>query len=306
MKGGDAVIEAPVSGGESSEVIAEVTADNVFSDLLRGEETQRVKEFRDRYYRVYLESKKYKYVVDAPKGDRDSAWEDVFNPDCRRMVKIEGNTKNKPKIMEDDSPMPVLVIQDSTIDNKGEVVDVIKDKKVEGVVHSTVVTDIESCIFKIERNGFIPRILIEPYIKRVVVKKIDDTHSRLELYLPFYTRQFYKKDSLVKSEIERIRNGSKSDLFDFESFLFITDNAWGTTDLRLFHFNDLVYENIDVFDGSYVVSFNCSNVLVDYDVTEQYRLKEVDEKYAEMAPNEGVAVDLETAERRLEKLKKRC
>ena len=86
-------------------------------------------------------------------------------------------------------------------------------------------------------------------------------------------------------------------MFDFNTFSFITRQAWGVPDVRLFSFHNIKLKDIVKDDGRYVVSFDCDNLAVNIDLTEKYRLAEVDKKYEEGAINDGVVVDIETASR---------
>lgn len=292
MKGGDVVMSAPAHGDPNAlEEITPVTVNSVWSDLLNGEETQRVKELIDRYYRVYLESQNYKIALNNPR-DRENGFDAIFDESQRKIVKVEKKLKEHSPIYEEDG-LDVVAIQDGSPRGLVESVDIRVNNKNKGDSIS-VKTNLEESYFKLDRNDFIPKMYIEPYIQKVVLKTISNNKTRIDIYVPFYVRQFFKKDSLFKAEMERIRDGKKSDLFLFDRFSFISYKAWGVDDLRMFDFNNLNFAGIHVFDGNYVVSLDGDNVAFNYDVTEKYKLNEVTEKYEKMAPNEtqnGVELD---------------
>ena len=72
MKSADDIISTKASYGSSeSAVIQEQSVDNLYNDLLRGEETQRVKEFRDEFYRSIHEASKIGVSVNISGGNFD-------------------------------------------------------------------------------------------------------------------------------------------------------------------------------------------------------------------------------------------
>ena len=60
MAAADTVIKAPVGSENSSEIVQQMKTGGVFDDMLQQKETQRVKETRDKYYRVLREADKWK------------------------------------------------------------------------------------------------------------------------------------------------------------------------------------------------------------------------------------------------------
>ena len=59
MAAADTVIKAPVGSENSSEIVQQMKTGGVFDDMLQQKETQRVKETRDKYYRVLREADKW-------------------------------------------------------------------------------------------------------------------------------------------------------------------------------------------------------------------------------------------------------
>ena len=204
MKGGDVVIESPVSSIDvSDEVVSPVTINSVFSELLQGEETQRTKEFVDRNYRILLESNKYHLKLKKSMTGEE-AFDCIFNEGDRILEKYESSAIPCSGVYKDSENYQTVVVQDAPTDSMQEDVDIKTGVKV-GSSNAVVAlkTDLESCIYKIEREGFTPKIFIEPYIKRVAVKKITDSTSRLELYVSKYPRQFYTRDNFLLAEIRK-------------------------------------------------------------------------------------------------------
>ena len=59
MAAADTVIKAPVGSENSSEIVQQMKTGGVFDDMLQQKETQRVKETRDKYYRILREADKW-------------------------------------------------------------------------------------------------------------------------------------------------------------------------------------------------------------------------------------------------------
>ena len=61
---------------------------------------------------------------------------------------------------------------------------------------------------------------------------------------------------------------------------------------------------IVIFDGNFVITFDCHIVADGKDIVEKYKTKELDEKYDTVAPKSS-SVDLFAANRKVEKEKKK-
>ena len=71
----------------------------------------------------------------------------------------------------------------------------------------------------------------------------------------------------------------KSDLTDFLTIEWYSDKAWNSDDVCHFKYDDIKFIGIDIFDGSFVLSFDCNIIENGTDLSEKFKTKELDEKY---------------------------
>lgn len=264
MKSADDRVMGMTKEGEnaSSGVEEQIAEKGVLNDLLKGEVTQEVKELRDSNYRVYRHADDYQYlgngnVVSKVKNMLQDDLK-VYNPEDFKVLLIQ------------DNKLVVKGLLESTenVDTEGDVVD--EDKN-------------ERFTLKIERNVF-PRFLIEKWIKKIVVRQGDDD-IKLDLYCSSYCRQFMPTDSLFINEMMNIY-GKKTrniDTVDINSIEFITDKAYNSKDLMSYRFEKMKYEKMSMYDKDFVITYSTPINYNLVDITEQFRTKEMDEKYATKA-----------------------
>jgi hypothetical protein len=85
---------------------------------------------------------------------------------------------------------------------------------------------------------------------------------------------------------------------------WFSDKAWNSDDVRLFKYNDIKFIGIDIFDGSFVLSFDCNIVEDGKDLTEKFKTKELDEKYKSESQKHDV-VEIFTYSRKMERDEKK-
>jgi hypothetical protein len=73
------------------------------------------------------------------------------------------------------------------------------------------------------------------------------------------------------------------DTVDINSLSFITDKAYGAKDLMEYCFDDMKYEGMNMYDKDFVVTYSTNQVFGLTDITDQFKTKEMDEKYATKA-----------------------
>jgi hypothetical protein len=96
----------------------------------------------------------------------------------------------------------------------------------------------------------------------------------------------------------------RSDLTDFISIEWYSDKAWNSDDVCLFKYDDIKFIGADIFDGSFVLSFDCNIVNDGTDLTEKFKTKELDEKYSEESQKQEI-VDVFAYVRREERKKEK-
>lgn len=238
--------------------------------LLRGELTEEVKQLRYRTYKVDREAKKYKYY--AP---------------TLALKKKEGKD-NKFVSYDKSDGLEVITIQYNSAVGE-DVKDAINQIENGGRGGET------KYIFQIERN-FRPRFRLEEFLKKVVVKRFDETHAILDFYFSKYPERFFNNsnDKSFRSkafihEIESIRDKHlKSDILDMEKMRFVTHHAYKKDDLIEYVFRNLWFKEVVEFDGDYILRFNASIEHDGIDLTAAYYNKEMDEKYKKHEKKETI------------------
>lgn len=229
--------------------------------LLRGDLTEEVKQLRYRTYKVDRESKKYKYYAPT------------------LALKRKNGKDNKFVSYDKSDGLDVITIQDCHPIGEN-VTDAIHQIEDGGRGKA------EKYNIEIERN-FVPRFRIEEFLKRLVVKRFDETHAILDFYFSIYPERFFitSDDKSFRSkafihEIENIRNnGVRSDILLMEKLRFVTSHAYKQDDLMEFVFRNLWFKEVAEFDGCYILRFKASIEHDGYDLTASYYNKEMDEKY---------------------------
>ena len=152
----------------------------------------------------------------------------------------------------------------------------------------------------VDRGDIIPRFEIEKFTKKVVVRNIMGTdRAEVDFYLPTDAGQFSKTDAILVSNLYTMfeTKNVKSDITDVNGFEWYCDKAWNADDLNYFKYDDVKPIEINVFDGNFVITFDCHIVEDGKDITEKFKTKELDEKYKYQAPKNG-PIDIMAADRR--------
>lgn len=229
--------------------------------LLRGELTEEVKQLRYRNYKVDREAKKYKYFAPTlalkKKEGKDNKFISYDKSDGLEVITIQYNYPMSEDILD----------AINQIDNGGR----------GGETKYKI---------EIQRN-FRPRFRIEEFLKKVVVKRLDETHAILDFYFSKYPERFFRTsdDKSFRSkpfihEIENIRdNKVKSDILEMEQMRFVTKNAYKKDDLIEYVFKNIWFREVSEFDGDYILRFKAQIFHDGIDLTAAYYNREMDEKY---------------------------
>ena len=141
---------------------------------------------------------------------------------------------------------------------------------------------------KIKRN-FTPRYKIEEYITRLDVKKLDDKHVILDMYVSKYPNDKDFKSKGFVREVEKIRDEKiKSDILDYEEVSFLTNHAYKMDDMVKFVFKNIFFREVVEFDGHYILRFKASIQQDIIDLTNIFYSKTMDEKYKNKEKKEVV------------------
>ena len=298
LRAADSVMQSQTSGEEGVEINEQVKPSGVYADMLEQKVTKEVEELRDKHYRILKEADKYDV------GTLSLTEEDIINEEGKveTIVTFSGNMKKKSKADFMKHP-PVFV-------KKGDyILRTIQDNKLyekESMFNNYYTPkglyDYDT-LLTIERGDIVPRFEIEKFTKKVVVRNImGSDRAEVDFYLPSEAGQFSKTDAILVSNLYTMfeTENLKSDITDIKGIEWNSDKAWNADDLNFFKYDDGKPLEINVFDGNFVITFDCHIVEDGKDITEKFKTKELDEKYRYQAPKDG-PIDIMAASRRSKK-----
>lgn len=301
MASADSIIKGqPGVSTDDVGIIREVGGGGVFSDMLEQKETQQVVEMRDKYYRVLKEADKWDTSSIQIIGESEDGV-------------IFGNTdgiKKKTKLDFMKHP-PVYNPQNLTIRTIQDNKQIQKKNSLVGGYNASCDSELLKNVndfdvtLTVTRDEFTPRFQIDKYTKRIVVRN-NGNRAIVDLYLPSEASQFGKVDAILIANLHKIKDENilRSDLTDFLTIEWYSDKAWNSDDVCHFKYDDIKFIGADIFDGSFVLSFDCNVVENGTDLSEKFRTKELDEKYSNEDQKQD-AVDIFAYARRNERMKEK-
>ena len=243
-----------------------VETKSLADSLLKGEVSEEVKELRYKNYAVSRESEHYNYIGNGLVVKND--------------MTIKPHYKNPVYGGYND----IILVQDNSI---------ICNNVYEELERINSYGGERKYILKCERKSP-TRFRLEEFVKKIVVKKNKENNVYLHLYVSEYADEYNL--ILTKgfiNEIDKIFNkkiSCDSDIFNIEKIWFITQNAYNYDDLFKFEYNNIKFDNIVKFDGSYVIILN-ANVLVDgEDLVKKYHNKNIEDKYKNKEPKNNTYI----------------
>lgn len=279
-------------------VVQEIGGGGVFSDMLEQKETQQVVEMRDKYYRVLKEADKWDTSTITIVGEDENGVVFGNTDGLRKKTKIDF-MKHPP--VYNPQNLPIRTIQDNKqIQKMNNLVCGYEAKFVNDLVKNLNDFDVT---LTITRDNFTPRFFIEKYTKRVVVRE-NGNRAIVDFYLPSEASQFGKVDAILVSNLHKIKNENilRSDITDLLTIEWFSDKAWNSDDVCLFKYDDIKFIGADIFDGNFVLSFDCNVVENGKYLAEKFKTKELDEKYSEEKEKQDV-IDIFSYIRREERRK---
>ena len=284
MRGADKLLSVSNKeneGGDIGGIEQHKEQQSVYADLLRGEVTQEVKEFRHEMY--YAERKSHEYVYGG--GGHAVKRNKIFD----YQGNVERSDGLKIQIVQDNREDMSSLIENG-IYSQGEEFEL--SEKAKGDLKEK---DKREFTIKIERD-FFPSFRLEQYATKIVVKKVDDTNVILDIYTWSDLRQFDNRHKLFLSGIKKIIDGdTRSDIIDFDNLSFVTYNAYGADDLRLYEYDNIHFIEIVPFDGNYVLRFS-ANVITDGEdlIAEFYNEIAAEKSKNHEARKNAPEIDIET------------
>lgn len=265
---------------DNDEINKQIEQNGVFADFLNVKETDDVKEYRDSYYRVLREADKY--IVNG-EFNETTGWFD----NIKTSKKTEIETQHV--LVDESDGLPIKLIQFNKPIIKGTT---------DVHLYDNGESDMQY-LFNLEYNAFTPKFRFDKYIKKIVVKKTNNsTKYIIDVYISIYPRQFMKVDDLFTKEMKNIfdKKNYTNDLINFSSLSFVTEKAYKADDMYEFKYLNKKVIDISVFDGNYIIKYEVDALIDGLDLVEKYRTESMDKKYSEKAPKSNI-LTLDLAER---------
>ena len=306
---GMAVAENEIAGQKNSldegvHAIKHIGGDSVLSDLLQNQQTERVVELRDKYYRVLREADKYKINPNlAREGFDGDNFDNVYDHVVVKKT-VADFMKHAPVYEEDGYKLKTIQDNKHFVKSNGFVPDSMTAESLDlNEYFGSGMYDFYTTL-SLDYDGVTPRFNLEKFVTRMVVKtcNTNDKRVKLDLYVPSMASQFGKIDAILISNIYKMYESKdyRSDFIGFKKAEWYGDKGWNSVDASLYSYDDPHLVDIVVFDGNFVLSFDCNIVENGKDLAEKYRTKELDEKYANEAPKKD-KIDIYTLQRKIER-----
>lgn len=298
LKAADDVMQTQAGSSNGVEINQDAIQNSVYSDMLEGVVTKEVEELRDKHYRVLKEADKYKadsLTLKEVEIIEDGKKKTVLQFSGGVTKKTKEDFMKHPPVFERGDDFILRTIQDVKQFEKTSMFAPVMPKGL---------YDFDTNI-TIERN-IIPRFEIEKFATKIVARNKKNTErAEVDIYLPTHAGQFSKIDAILISNLYTMfdTKNFRSDITDINTIQWYADKAWNADDLCSFKYDDVTPSDINVFDGSFVLTFDCHIVEDGVDITAKYKTKELDEKY-ETKSAKSSSVDIFAAERRTKEEKK--
>jgi hypothetical protein len=269
MKGADNAIFGRTESNGETVFERHDSAGGVFQDLLEQKVTQEVEELRDKNYRVLRESDLYDTSDIDLQMDSDGNITEFKN--AKRLKKKTKYDFQKHTPVYDGEN--VLIIQDN--------------RKFDSTTSNmSALYDYET-LLDISRDGITPRFYLEKFITKIVIREhYCENKKYVDLYVPSEASQFGKIDAMLIANIYRMwsEQNYRSDITDFTGLEFISYKAWGTEDLFQYKFKKPTLIGIEIFDGSFVLVFDCETEIYGKYIPEKFKTESLDDKYKLKSP----------------------
>ena len=208
-------------------------------------------------------------IGDEQQTEHNSVWQDLVNHELtQRVIDLRYETEHVNRRSKEDyehvgggvavKKNKIFEYQGNIENSRGDKVVIVQDnnKDVKGVLTGDINgADINEYRLKIKYD-FIPRLRLDSYVTKIVVKEMDSGKLLMDLYISKYRQRYENKHKFFLSEINRILNGDRrSDLLDISEIEFTTNNAFGISDGITKTYDKINFLDILEFDGSYVLRF---------------------------------------------------
>ena len=242
--------ENALSPGDMNEEKQEY--DNVWADLLKGEETQRVKDLRYSTMHAERKSNEYEYVGPTLKANKRT---DLFEYKGK-VDKVDGE---KIILVQDNNRTTAQKLNEG--ENKDFIIKFIYD--------------------------FMPKFNLSSYVNKLVVKNGVNGENIIDFYFSKYLERFNNVHRFFLAELERVMKGDRrSQMLEATAVRFDAFHAFGENDGVTCLVNGLKFIGTSEYDGSYILRFSYKNIIKDDFIDKVYD-KEAERKYKAKEKRQG-------------------
>ena len=260
-------------------------SDNVFSQLLRGEVTQEVKEVRHEMYYAERKSHEYEYggggrAVKKTKSLFSNT--SIENSDGHNIVLVQPNIKIGHSLHD----YGIIPVTDG--DECGAYYDDSKDKDPDGITDSVKVLKFE--------YDYLPKFKLENYVEKVVVKDDEKGNRYVDLYFTIGFDSVNRLDRQFSNELDRVFKGDRrSDILFFNALSFTTLKSSLKDENLRYRFTDFVFRETVYNEGYRILRYSCKTDLDGVDLLDEIYDERTAKLNEENAPRENRSVDIVTA-----------
>lgn len=285
LENANSLLQAQTSNDGDSGIHQVMKKGGPINDMLEQKVTKEVEELREKHYRILKEADKFDTSTITMSFDEDG--NPVFHAD-RLKKKTKADFMKHCEVMSDENTKIRTIQDNKKFEKKRSILN--HDENTGDLSIPFGLYDYDTTL-TITRDRIIPRIFIEKFVTKMVVREQDnEERAFVDFYLPTMASQFGKIDAILISNLYTMfeTKNFRSDLIDFNSVEWFSDKGWNVPDVCLFKYDDIKPIGINVFDGSFVITFDCHIVSNGEYLAEKYMTKEMDEKYETNAPKSDI------------------
>lgn len=272
-------------GGALTEGISQNNAlhqGKLMNSLKKGEVTQEVENLRWRMYKVLK-------AANETESKRTGALDADGIPITRTKKKSMAFLKKISVDSFDSYDVEMVVDNNEIQDMLFETLNALgmdEDKKMEvSYIEDQIKSKSEKPI-GIGRE-YVTRFPIEKHATKMVVRRINEKERLLEFYVSMYPAESNTTSKLFLNALKKaIENPIQAEMLGLNEVFFTTYDTMGKEDFLEFKYNNTKFDKIVEYNGNYVIKFIADVEVDGVDITEKYKVEELDELYRIKAKKE--------------------
>ena len=267
-----------------------LTQGQLADSLINGEITQEVLNLKWRTYKIIKATEGIKSTITGYDEDGMPIVKTINrNPKLGlKKVKVDDFDDYKLEMVLDNSEISLsttdimgnddLLILDSVLKNYDEDGNIISASHATINANELMATEKGERPIKITRQSP-PNFFIERLTKKMNIRTINKKQRMLEFYVSKYPDDYNRTSRLFLSSIKKVIEGARQTFLELDEVEFITYKTIGIEDFLLFKYNNITFDKIVEFNGFYVIKFKCDVDINGYDILEEHKVIELDNKY---------------------------